>query len=479
MGHPTPPAPGPPSNAGNGDSFGYGLAISADGTTLVVGAPEEDSGAHGIDGVQQDNSSPDSGAAYVFVREGDTWKQQAYLKAFNANDDDRFGGEVAISANGDTIAIGARYEDSAATGIGGDPNDNSAANSGAVYVFERNAGVWSQEAYIKATNTAPSAQFGGALALSADGKTLAVGASEESNSATGIDGDPWQGLAAGSGAVYVYSRIDSEWANHAYLKASNTDASDRFGTSVALSADGTTLAVGAPYEDSKSPGIDGDQSDDSLSSGAAYVFTTKNGTWTQQSYIKASNPGEGDCFGYAIALALDGNTLAIGAPLESSVTTEMDDDQPNDWALNAGAVYVFSRLDQTWQQDAYIKAPNADVVDVFGASLALSGDGGMLVAGAPNESGGDAGSFADLFDETKPDSGAAYVFTRVAGTWTYRSYLKAPNSGSGEGFGVEVGLTADGGTLAIAALNERSLATGIGGNQYPKKGVDVGAVYMY
>ncbi|WP_224190196.1 FG-GAP repeat protein [Nannocystis pusilla] len=467
------------SNAESGDSFGGGLAISADGTTMVVGATYENGGAHGVDGPQYDNSSPKSGAAYVFVREGDAWKQQAYLKAFNVNADDRFGGEVAISASGDTIAVGARFEDSAATGIGGQSTDNSAANSGAVYVFERQAGAWSQSAYIKATNTGPGAEFGYALALSADGKTLAVGAPDESNAATGVDGAPGQGVAPESGAVYVYSHDGGEWAHRAYLKASNTGQQDAFGAAVALSADGTTLAVGAPYESSRSPGIDGDQSDDSLISGAAYVFSLKNDVWTQQAYIKASNPGSGDCFGYAIALALDGDTLAIGAPLESSTSNEMDDEQPNDWALNAGAVYVFSRRYQTWQQDAYVKAPNADIVDAFGASVALSGDGGILVAGAPNESGGDAGSFADPLDETKPDSGAAYVFTRVAGTWTHRSYLKAPNSGSHESFGADVALTADGGTLAIAAPLERSLATGIGGHQYPKQGTQVGAVYMY
>jgi hypothetical protein len=103
----------------------------------------------------------------------------------------------------------------------------------------------------------------------------------------------------------------------------------------------------------------------------------------------------------------------------------------------------------------------------------------MLVIGAQNEDGGDAGSFADPSDETKDGAGAAYVFTRVAGTWMHRSYLKAPNSGSGELFGTEVSLTADGATLVIAAPHEGSLATGIGGNQHPKNGTLVGAVYMY
>ncbi|MCY1008640.1 FG-GAP repeat protein [Nannocystis pusilla] len=148
------------SNAESGDYFGAGVAISADGTTMVVGAMLEDSGAHGINGDELHNYAPDSGAAYVFVRDGDAWKQQAYLKSFNTDAEDWFG-EVAISANGDTIAVGAPQEDSAATGIGGNCNDNTAEDSGAVYVFEREAGTWSQTAYIKASNTQSTADLAG------------------------------------------------------------------------------------------------------------------------------------------------------------------------------------------------------------------------------------------------------------------------------------------------------------------------------
>lgn len=466
------------SNAESQDNFGHSLAISADGSTMVVGAPYEDSGARGIGGDELHNYAPDSGAAYVFVRDGDTWKQQAYLKSANAEADDQFGA-VAISADGDTIAVGAPREASAATGVGGDAKDNSMAAAGAVYVFERTAGVWKQAAYVKASHGRELSQFGEALALSADGHTLAVGAPGEDSAATGVDGDPWQGLAEDSGAVYVYSREGGDWQHRAYLKAANAGAADRFGVDLALSANGATLAVGAPYEASKSAGIDGDMSDDSQSSGAVYVFTAKTGAWSQEAYIKASNPGLGDWFGYSVALTPDGDMLAVGAPAESSAATEIDGDPWNDAAPSAGAVYMFSRLGQTWQQDAYLKTPNAGAGHSFGASVALSADGGVLAAGAATQDGGGVGSFPASAGASAPESGAAYVFSRVAGTWKHQRYLKAPNSRHDIHFGESIGLTSDAGTLVIGAPLEDSAATGVGGDLHDASGSRVGAVYMY
>lgn len=466
------------SNAENNDNFGRHLAISADGTTMVVAAPGEDSGAHGVGGDELHNFAPNSGAAYVFVREGDTWKQQAYLKSFNVEVEDWLSA-VAISANGDIIAVGVPREDSAATGVGGDRHDNSAKDSGAAYVFERKAGAWSQIAYIKALNTQPYAEFGAALALSAAGDTLVVGAPGESNAATGVDGDPWLGPADRAGAAYVYSRENGAWTHRSYLKASNTSETDQFGLALALSADGNTLAVGAPLESGASAGVNGDQSEGAVYSGAVYMFARQDGAWSQQAYIKASNTQQFDAFGHALALAGDGDTLAVGAPCESSAATEIDGDQANDDARSAGALYLFSRQGQAWQQDAYVKAPNAGEWALFGASVALSGDGGILVAGAPGEGGGDAGSFAEFPEVTRPDSGAAYVFARVAGTWTYRRYLKAPKSRSDYQFGSAMDIAADGTTLVIAAPGEQSTATGIGGDKPGKAGTEVGAVYMY
>jgi len=242
-----------------------------------VGAFWEDSNATGIDGDQSDNSARNSGAVYVFTRNAaGSWTQQAYVKASNTGEGDEFGNALSLSADGNTLAVGASLEDSNATGIDGDQSDNSAIDSGAVYVFTRNAaGSWTQQAYVKASNTGASG-FGDPIALSADGSTMAAGGSD-----------------ASGGVAYVFTRSGSAWAQQAYIKPSIADTSDAFGASLALSASGNTLAVGAFWEDSNATGINGNQSDNSASdSGAAYVFTRNaTGSWAQQAYIKASEYG--------------------------------------------------------------------------------------------------------------------------------------------------------------------------------------------
>ena len=262
------------SNTSADDGFGFSVSLSSDGNTLAVGGISEDSSATGINGDQNDNAAVSAGAVYVFVRNGSLWEQQAYIKASNTDAEDLFGFSVSLSSDGNTLAVGAFGEDSNATGINGDQNDNLANISGAVYVFTRSGSVWEQQVYIKASNTGELDFFGGSVSLSADGNTLAVGAIEESSSATGINGDQTDNSAPVSGAVYVFTRSGYAWEQQAYIKASNTDADDLFGASVSLSADGNTLAVGASREDSSATGINGDQSDNAaVNAGAVYVFT--------------------------------------------------------------------------------------------------------------------------------------------------------------------------------------------------------------
>jgi hypothetical protein len=309
------------SNTEANDEFGYSVALSADGNTLSVGARSEDSNATGIEGNQADNSADNSGAVYVFVRDGaGAWSQQVYVKASNTGEGDWFGTSVALSGDGNTLAVGAYWEDSNATGIGGNEADDSADNSGAVYVFARDgAGAWSQQAYVKASNT--GGFFGTSVALSGDGNTLAVGAWYEPSNATGIGGNQLNNSAPGAGAVYAFVRDGAgAWSQQAYVKASNTEAYDYFGWSVALSGDGNTLAVGAYWEDSNATGIGGNQAGFGASdSGAVYVFVRDGaGAWSQQVYVKASNTEAGDHFGNSVALSGNGNILAVGAPYEDS-----------------------------------------------------------------------------------------------------------------------------------------------------------------
>lgn len=159
------------SNPGEDDRIGIGdplvgvtLAMSADGNTLAVSTPHEDSGTTGVNGNQPDESAWDSGAAYVFARNGNTWVQQAYIKPSNTQSSDKFGFALALSGDGNTLAVGAILEDSSARGINGNQSDNSAESSGAVYVFARTGTTWAQQAYVKASNTDAGDQFGWSVA---------------------------------------------------------------------------------------------------------------------------------------------------------------------------------------------------------------------------------------------------------------------------------------------------------------------------
>jgi len=255
------------SNTGNSDAFGYSVSVSGD--TVVIGANGEDSNATGVNGDESDNSASESGAAYVFVRSGTNWSQQAYLKASNADPGDYFGYSVAVS--GDTVVVGAIWEDSNA--IDG-PGDNNAFDAGAAYVFVRSGTNWSQQAYLKASNAGVSDvfpdYFGYSVAVSGD--TIVVGAIGEDSMATGVNGNQTNNFAGNSGAAYVFVRTGTSWSQQAYLKASNTGGDDWFGNAVAVS--GGTVLVGALQEDSSATGVNGDGSDNyTPDSGAAYIFT--------------------------------------------------------------------------------------------------------------------------------------------------------------------------------------------------------------
>jgi hypothetical protein len=371
------------SNTGTGDQFGYSVAV--DGDTVVVGAPLEDSSSTGVGGLDND-SADGSGAAYVFIRTGTTWSQQAYVKASNTGAGDYFGYSVAV--DGDTVVVGAPYEDSSSTGVGGAVNE-SASGSGAAYVFIRTGTTWSQQAYVKASNTGTGDSFGYSVAV--DGDTVVVGARLEDSSSTGVGGAVNES-ANGSGAAYVFTRTGTTWSQQAYVKASNTGAGDDFGYSVAV--DGDTVVVGAILEDSSSTGVGGAVNESASGSGAAYVFIRTGTTWSQQAYVKASNTGAGDRFGYSVAV--DGDTVVVGAPLEDSSSTGVGG-AVNDSASDSGAAYVFTRTGTTWTEQAYVKASNTGAGDYFGYSVAVDGD--TVVVGALSE---------DIF------AGAAYMFLITA-----------------------------------------------------------------
>jgi hypothetical protein len=380
---------------GGDDEFGASVAVSGD--TLVIGAPFGD------------RAVSESGTVFVYRRGFTGWALEAALKSSNAERFDDFGRSVAI--DGDTIVVGAPGEDSAATGVNGTapgPVDNSQPDSGAAYVFRRSGTSWTQEAYLKASNTGQNDGFGHGVAISGD--TIAVSAADEDSAATGVNGSsPGQddNSMASAGAVYVFHRSGTSWAQEAYVKASNTGASDRFGDSVALSGD--TLVVGASGEDSGATGVDGSNpgpgDNSKADSGAAYVFHRTNGAWAQQAYLKPSNTGAGDSFGKSVAVWQD--TVVVGAWLEDGggrgvnpVSPGPDDDSKPD----SGAVYIF-RHGSTWLQVAYVKSANSDAGDQFGSSVAIGPD--TIAAGAPSEDSAFSGTDSD---NSLISAGAAYLF---------------------------------------------------------------------
>jgi len=385
---------------GNGAGFGSDISLSADGNTLAVGA-----------GGFFENQS----AVYVFERRDGSWTRQAFLEASNKDRQDRFGQDVSLSADGTTLAVGASGESSAATGVNGDQNDDTARNAGAVYVFVKGDEGWQQQAYLKASNTDAQDTFGWSVGINGNGNTLAVSAWLEESAATGVNGDQSDNSDRSFGAVYVFERSGGIWQQQAYLKSSN--AAPLFANTLSLSENGNTLAVGALHEASAATGVNGDQNDTSEpSSGAVYMFERSEGVWEQQAYLKASNTGSSDNFGSSVSISADGATLAVGAERESAAATGVNGDQGAiDFEnINSGAVYVFQRSDGNWQQQAFIKASNAEGLvnfsDGFGGSVSLSADGTTLAAGATGEASAATGVNGDQSDNSLRGTGAVYLY---------------------------------------------------------------------
>ncbi len=218
------------------DFFGDSIALSEDGNTLAVGAPGEDSKAGGINGSEANNLLKESGAVYVYTREGEIWTRHAYVKASYPRMYDSFGTSVALSNDGNILAIGAP----------GDLNfDTNSSAPGTVYLFAREGDDWKQQ-YLQASNADAGDSFGASVTLSGDGDSLVVGATGERSNSIGINGDQGDNSLVLAGAAYFFSRTGKTWKQFAYLKSSHTAGDDFFGSSVSISADASTLAIGAP-----------------------------------------------------------------------------------------------------------------------------------------------------------------------------------------------------------------------------------------
>lgn len=377
-----------------------------------------------------------------------SFSQQTNLTAHNADSFDMFGASVAIS--GDTLIVGAPSEQSNIKGVNSDGSNNAAQYAGAAYVFVRTDSGWSQQAYLKASNTNSGDFFGGSVAISGD--TVVIGAAHERSNATGVNGDENNNEIDRAGAAYIFTRVGSSWSQQAYLKASNT-SSGSFGSDVAVSGD--TVVVGSAI------------------SGQAYVFTRTGLDWSQQANLNGGNSVDGDHFGNSVAIS--GNTLVVGAPWEDSSDTGVNGDSSLNDMGNSGAAYVFTRTGSTWSQQAYLKASNTNGFDLFGESVAISGD--TLVVGAPSESSNATGVNGDENSNASRISGAAYVFTRLGSSWSQQAYLKASNTSDLYYFGGSVAISDD--SLIIGSRGESSDATGVNGDQHNNNAARSGAAYLF
>jgi hypothetical protein len=403
------------SNTDAYDSFGFAVALNANGNTLAVTATREDSNARGINGSQDDNSAEDSGAVYVFTRTAGRWSQQAYVKSSNSDAGDQFGWSVALSDDGNLMVVGAPTEQSNAHGVNGNQADNSSANAGAAYTFTRSGSSWTQQAYLKGAQTDAGDLFGFAVDVSGNGAMLAISAYDEDGGVAGINGNEADNSKGGSGCAYIFVRNGTAWTQTTYLKESNLDhPQDAFGSALALSGDGRTLAIDAPDEDGLIGGINGRQysgkENQDTSNGAIYVFVNNNGTWSQQAYIKSSNPHPNDLFGIRLAISTNGNVLVASSMLQGGGGRGLNANQQDFSAEESGAAYVFTRAGTAWTQRAYLKAPNSDAYDNFGSGIALSGDGNTLAIAASGEDGGSAGIGGNMNDNSIRASGAVYVY---------------------------------------------------------------------
>ena len=317
-----------------------------------------------IGAIFDDDNGIDSGSAYVFVRTGTTWTQQVKLLPLDGGAGDHFG--YRLDLQGDTAIIGANW-------------DSDLGNkSGSAYVFTRSGTTWTQTQKLLAADGQAGDRFGGYIALQTD--TAIIGAYWDDDN--GID----------SGSAYVFTRSETTWTQTQKLLASDGAAGDAFGAPICI--DGNTILIGAYADD-----------DNGTDSGSAYVFIKQGTAWTEQQKITASDGATDDRFS-GDALSLDDDTAIIGA---------CNDD---DFGINSGSAYVFTRTGTTWIEQQKLHASDGAAGDQF-CTVALSGDTAIIT------------SWYD--DDLGLNSGSAYVFTKTGLTFSIAG-----------GLGVKAVITNDG-----------------------------------
>lgn len=341
---------------------GLGYSVDVEGDTAVAGAY-----------MATVNGKVGQGAAYVFERTGTTWTQTAKLTAADGQAGDHFGADVCVSGN--FLAVGADLDDDATTGT----------DTGAVYVFEKVAGVWTQRAKLQAADGAVGDQFGYRLALQGD--LLAVTAYGHDTAGLG-----------NAGQVYLYRRNGIAWTESQRLAASDPEAAASFGWTLGL--DGPVMAVGAFYRS-----VSG-----ATQAGAVYVFEDLGSAWSETARLTASDYAAYDHFSSAIAVR--GDEIVVGA--------DMNDDPVA--GAEAGSAYVFRKSAGVWNQTARLVASDIAAYQQMGLDVDLEGD--LMLVGA---------YLADI--SGRVDQGAVYVYQRNGSTWTQTSKLTGSDGRAFDHFG--------------------------------------------
>jgi hypothetical protein len=377
------------SDAQDYDWFGQSVSISGD--TVVVGADYEDpAGLYS------------AGSAYVFVRRGTTWTEQAKLTASDGAELDHFGRSVSVC--GDTAVVGSYRDD-----------HSGRSEAGSAYVFVRNGTTWTRQAKLIASDAREDDYFG--VSVSVSGDTVLVGTL--SNTLAGgwasSPGASHRGLEKAS--VYVFVRNGTTWTEQAILTAGDWalvggNRVSSFGYSVSISGD--TAVVGAFGDDPA--GIVG--------AGSAYVFVRNGTAWTEQAKLTASDLGTS--FGLGTSITVHGDTALVGA---------------RGHYLVPGAAYVFTRTGTTWSQQARLTASSASSGDSFGSSVSMHGDTAVIGATQAGPPGG-------------PPVGAAYLFHRAGTTWTEQARLAGSDVAAWNRFGTSVAVQE--GTAVVGNVEDRS-----------------------
>ena len=365
----------------------FGFSVGIDDDTAIIGA------------IRDDEAGSDAGAAYVFVRKGVEWTFQAKLLGNNTESEDNFGYAVDVDGNFAIVTS---------------PKNKGA---GAAYIYEREGTVWEQKRNRVRIRMIPidrdgASAFGTSVAI--NGETAVIGA-------TG--GKVGQDIV---GAAYVFTRNEPPfWNQHTKLTASDSRGGDQLGYAVALS--GSEVIAGAPKH-----------SAGGLGSGAAYIYEQKeDGTWVETIKLSDGETASEDQFG--ISVAISGNLAISGAQ------------QDDDVAPNAGAAYIFERSGTLWLQRTKLVADDAKAGDLFGNTVAISGE--TVVVGAPGA------------DDAGPESGAAYVFTYLGDEWVQRAKLIGDDTSMFDHFGTAV------------AVHENTALIGAHGKDEGAE--DSGAAYIF